>query len=98
MDTITKFSTVQDATEELEQERSGNENQTGLSKTSRRLVGHYVVKVFAASEASDNEAKELECAYCGMHEEIEALFMANEIDNVDYEITNEMPWNGCDCV
>lgn len=64
----------------------------------QKLIAHYVVKVFIDDDLEPAQLQEAQCNFCAMHEDLERLFL----DRAEYEViiepTNEMPWNGCECV
>jgi hypothetical protein len=64
----------------------------------KRLIGHYIVKVFIDDDLTETQLKDAQCNFCGMHEDIAELFDDRTEYEVDIETANEMPWNGCDCV
>lgn len=71
---------------------------TTIDNRGRKLIGHYVVKVFIDDDLTPSQLKDAQCNFCGLHDEVERVFDdVAEYENVDIEVTNEMPWNGCDC-
>jgi hypothetical protein len=65
----------------------------------KKLIGHYVVKVFIGDDLTETQLKDARCNFCGMHADIEELFDDRAEYEVDIEVTNQMPWNGvCECV
>jgi hypothetical protein len=64
----------------------------------KKLIGHYVTKVFIDDDLTDTQLRDAQCNFCDLHEQIERVFEDNAEYEVELEITNEMPWNGCDCV
>jgi hypothetical protein len=63
----------------------------------KKLIGHYVTKVFIDDDLTDTQLRDAQCNFCDLHEQIERVFEDNAEYEVKLEITNEMPWNGCDC-
>lgn len=64
----------------------------------RKLIGHYVVKVWIDDDLTQSQLKDAQCNFCDLHQQVERVFEDHAEYEVDIEATNEMPWNGCDCV
>lgn len=70
---------------------------TTVDNRGRKLIGHYVVKVFIDDDLTETQLKDAQCNFCDLHDQINQVF----VDHAEYEtvieVTNEMPWNGCSC-
>lgn len=64
----------------------------------RKLIGHYVIKIFIDDDLTEAQLKDAQCNFCGLNEQVEMLFEDYAEYEVDIEATNEMPWSGCGCV
>jgi hypothetical protein len=43
--------------------------------------------------------QDAQCNFCGLHEQVERVFQDHaKYDGIDIQVTNEMPWSGCECV
>lgn len=63
----------------------------------QKLIAHYDVKVFIDDDLTESQLKDAQCNFCALHDQIQQTLEMHAEYEVEYEITNEMPWNGCEC-